>query len=161
MNALPPAATNDCNRELMSNRAKDIIASARFGSLGTISDEGGPFVTLVAVTAVSPTSVAMLLSGLAKHTKNLDQRPDCSLLLVEPGDESGDPLAGARLTLTGTAQRLPREQDSKARDVFLARHPSASMYADFGDFAFFQIEIQQAHLVAGFGQIETIPASRL
>jgi hypothetical protein len=42
-----------------------------------------------------------------------------------------------------------------------AKHPSASMYVDFDDFAFYELEISQAYLVAGFGRIETIPASVL
>lgn len=145
----------------MSSRAREIIEAAGAGSLGTLTDEGNPFVSLVTVAATTPTKIVMLLSGLAKHTKNLDRRGDCSLLLVEPGGESGDPLAGARLTVSGTAKRLDRSEDEDARRVFLEKHPSASMYADFGDFAFFQIDVTEVHLVAGFGRIETIPARDL
>ena len=83
------------------------------------------------------------------------------MLFVQPGGESGDPLAGARLTISGKAKRLDRAEDNDARSIFLEKHPSASMYADFGDFAFFQIDVAEAHLVAGFGRIETIPASDL
>lgn len=159
------------------NRSSQIIQSARAASLGTLSDDGNPFVTLVTVAATTPTAIVMLLSSLARHTKNLEQRPGCSLLLVEAllagplpvgplpagpgGGEAGDPLTGARLTLSGTAKRLDRGEDAEARRTFLERHPAASMYADFGDFAFFQFDVRQAHLVAGFGRIETIPASSL
>lgn len=145
----------------MTTPARDIIESASSGSLGTLTEDGKPFVTLVTVAASSPTKILMLLSGLAKHTKNLDRSGECSLLLIEPGGEQGDPLAGARLTITGTVKRLDRSQDQTAREVFLRKHPSASMYADFRDFAFFQIEVAQAHLVAGFGRIGTIQASDL
>jgi putative heme iron utilization protein len=145
----------------VSSPAREIIQAAGAGSLGTLTDEGSPFVSLVTVAATAPNTIVMLLSGLAKHTQNLDRRGDCSLLLVEPGGESGDPLAGARVTISGTAKRLDRATDQDARAIFLEKHPSASMYADFGDFAFFQIEIAEAHLVAGFGRIETIPAGNL
>lgn len=145
----------------MSSRAREIIEAASTGSLGTLTDEGNPFVSLVTVAALTPNTIVMLLSDLAKHTKNLDRCGDCSLLLVEPGGESGDPLAGARLTISGRGYRLERSSDGRAREVFLETHPSASMYADFTDFAFFQIDVKQAHLVAGFGRIETIPASEL
>ena len=114
-----------------SNLARDIIQGARAASLGTLTDDGEPFVTLVTVATTRPTSMVMLLSGLAKHTQNLQQRPSCSLLLVQPGGESGDPLAGARLTITGTAKRLERGDDSAARAAFLEKHPAASAYADF------------------------------
>lgn len=140
---------------------REIIETARAGSLGTTNDDGSPFVSLVTVSSTAPTKVVMLLSGLARHTQNLNQRASCSLLLVEPGGESGDPLAGARMTLSGSVKRLERADDIDARRVFLENHPSASMYADFGDFAFFEFEITEVHLVAGFGRIETIPASKL
>lgn len=145
----------------MSNRAREIIEAASAGSLGTLNEEGKPFVSLVTVAATTPNTIVMLLSGLAKHTKNLDRCGDCSLLLVESGGESGDPLAGARLTISGLAKRLDRSRDDDARAMFLEKHPSASMYADFADFAFFQIDVTEAHLVAGFGRIETIRASDL
>ena len=140
---------------------RQIIDNALVGSLGTLGPDDFPFVTLVTVAASSPTSVVMLLSGLAQHTKNLDRQPKCSLLLVEPGGEQGNPLAGARLTITGMATRIPREEAGTAKTRFLEVHPSAAMYADFADFAFFRLEIHQVHLVAGFGRIETIPASKL
>ncbi|MFK8115147.1 MAG: HugZ family protein [Rubripirellula sp.] len=145
----------------MSNQARNIIENAISGSLGTIAEDGSPFVSLVTIAAVDPTTLVMLLSGLAKHTQNLDQRSACSLLLVQPGGEGGDPLAGARLTISGTATRLERGQDAQARETFLAKHEAASMYADFGDFAFFEIDVREAHLVAGFGRIETILAEAL
>ena len=143
------------------NHARQIIQNAVSGSLGTLTGDGTPFVSLVTVAATSPTSVVMLLSGLAKHTKHLLRNPACSLLLVEPGGESGDPLQGARLTITGTVSQLARDEDTAARRTFLPQHPGAAMYADFGDFAFFELAIQEAHLVAGFGRIQMLTPDQL
>jgi putative heme iron utilization protein len=143
----------------VSDLACNIILESTTGSLGTVDQAGSPFVSLVTVAATSPTKLVMLLSDLAKHTKHIVQRPDCALMLVQLGGESGDPLAGARLTVRGTVERV--EDDQFVRSAFLAKHPSAAMYADFGDFDFYQLNIDQAYLVAGFGRIETIPASEL
>ena len=44
---------------------------------------------------------------------------------------------------------------------YLARHPAAELYAGFGDFAFWRLEPERAHAVAGFGRIETIPADEM
>ena len=144
-----------------SSRPRQIIETARVGSLGTLDEAGNPFVSLVTVAALEPTRLILLLSGLAQHTKNLDRAPNCSLLLVEPGGEQGNPLAGARLTISGSAKRLARDGDEIARACFLAAHRSAAAYAEFEDFSFFQLDVDQIHLVAGFGRIETIPASQL
>ena len=36
---------------------------------------------------------------------------------------------------------------------FLARHPEASFYADFPDFAFWRLAVEGAHYIGGFGRI--------
>lgn len=141
--------------------ARQIIQSATVGSLGTLTDDGAPFVTLVTVASTASTSIVMLLSGLAKHTKNLVANKQCSLLLVGQGGEGGNPLEGARLTVMGNVTKLSRDEDAPSRARFLAMHPDAAMYADFGDFSFYRIDIDTAHLVAGFGRIETLSADQL
>lgn len=142
-------------------RPDQIIQTSRQGSLGTISENGAPFVSLVNVAPRSVTSILMLLSDLAKHTKNLDRVQECSLLLVAPKDSRSNPIEGPRLTLNGLATRVSSSGDREARECFLQKHPSATMYAGFADFAFFQIEILEVHFIAGFGRIETIPTSKL
>jgi len=92
----------------------------------------------------------LLLSDLALHTKNLKRDPRASILLVAPGGEGGDPLAGARLTLMGA---LARDDDSTLRRRFLARHAEAAGYAGFADFGFYRLAVEAGHLVAGFGRI--------
>ncbi len=145
--------------DFVSNLACEIILESATGSLGTVDETGRPFVSLVTVAATEPTKLVMLLSGLAKHTKHLVGQPECAMMLVQAGGESGDPLAGARLTVRGTANQI--DDDTVARQAFLRKHPSAAVYADFGDFAFYQLDVAEAHLVAGFGRIETILASEL
>jgi putative heme iron utilization protein len=71
-----------------------------------------------------------------------------SLLVDERA--AGDPLTAARVSING---RIAPTDDPAARRRFLARHPTAAGYADFKDFAFWRIEIEGAHLVAGFGRI--------
>ena len=136
-------------------KARDIFDKMQAASLGTLDPLGAPFVSLV-TAAPSGGAVVLLLSGLAIHTKNLLRDARCSLLLVEPGGESGDPLAGARLTLSGKAVRLERGEDEAERSAFLGRFSAAAVYVDFGDFAFYRVELKTAHLVAGFGRIVTL-----
>lgn len=103
----------------------------------------------------------MLLSGLAKHTKNLAVNPNCSLLLMADNGDMDDAMQSARLTLSGQVRQLSREDDAEARAAFLAEHPSASMYAGFADFAIYEFQITEAHLVAGFGRIQTLSPDQL
>ena len=132
-----------------SAAARRVLRLAATGSLATLRN-GAPFASLVTVATTVAGEPILLLSRLAVHTQNLARDPRASLLLVAPGGETGDPLAGARLTLTGTARR---DDDGMLRRRFLARHEEAAIYAGFGDFAFYRFVPAGAHLVAGFGRI--------
>ena len=130
--------------------ARRILRLAAIGSLATLK-EGAPFASLVTVGSTHVGEPVLLLSALAVHTQNLARDRRASLLLIEPGGENGDPLAGARLTLTGEVSK--KDGDPELRKRFLARHESAAAYADFADFGFYRFVIAGAHLVAGFGRI--------
>ena len=135
------------------SEAKRLIRAARRGALATKdADSGAPYASLVAVATAPDGAPLLLLSGLARHTKNLTAEPRVSLLVEDVG--LADPLAGARVTIWGT---ISATGDAGARRRYLARHPSAEAYAGFGDFSFYRIEPEGAHLVAGFGRISTLP----
>ena len=130
--------------------AKHVLRLAATGSLGTLDAGGAPFASLVTVATTPAGEPILLLSDLAAHTRNLKRDYRASLLLVAPGGEGGDPLAGARLSLTGT---LTRDDDPMLRRRFLARHEEAASYAGFADFGFYRFAVKAGHLVAGFGRI--------
>lgn len=91
----------------------------------------------------------MLLSDLADHTKNLRHEPRAALLIDGTGGWR-DPLAGPRASLLG---QIEPSDDPHCKGRFLARHPSAAMYAEFKDFRLYRMAVERAHLVAGFGEI--------
>ncbi len=129
--------------------AKKLLREGRSGALATLMPKSGdPYCSLVNVATEASGAPLLLLSTLALHTKNIlaDQR--ISLMLDERKD--GDPLEGARLMLMGTCSK---NGDSSARASYLRRHTEAEMFANFGDFSFYRMEISRAHLVAGFGRI--------
>lgn len=103
----------------------------------------------------------MLVSSLSRHTQALRSDPRCSLLVGEPG--KGDPLAHPRLSITGEARFLDREsqEHATARRRFLARHPKASLYADFADFSFVRIVMARASLNGGFARAYAMSESDL
>jgi putative heme iron utilization protein len=137
--------------------AKKLLREGRSGALATLmAGSDNPYCSLVNVATAADGSPLLLISGLALHTKNILADARVSLMLDERKD--GDPLEGARVTLMGTASRT---DDPAARRRYLARHPSAEMFAGFADFAFYQINLSGAHLVAGFGRIVDLPPAGL
>jgi putative heme iron utilization protein len=131
---------------------KRLLRATRSGALATIErTHGHPFATLVTVATDHDGSPILLMSQLSAHTKNLDAEPRCSILLAQGG--KGDPLAHPRLTVYGRAVKH-NEPAARARlkSRFLARHPKSALYADFGDFAFWRLEVEGAHLNGGFAK---------
>jgi heme iron utilization protein len=137
--------------------AKQLLRGVRAGALATLGREDGfPFASLVTVAIDLDGSPLLLMSRLSTHTLNLERDPRASLLLAQGG--KGDPLAHPRLTVIGRVQRTDAPQ---ARARFLARHPKAKLYADFGDFSFWRLEIAGAHLNGGFARAAVLTADEL
>jgi heme iron utilization protein len=131
------------------NSAKKLLREGRSGALATLmAGTGDPYCSLVNVATAIDGSPLLLLSKLALHTKNILADARVSLMLDER--KPGDPLEGARVMLMGT---IAVTSDPAARAAYLRRQPEAEMFAGFADFAFYQIALTRAHLVAGFGRI--------
>lgn len=145
-------------RSFSAEAARRLLRRARTASLSTLnSDDGSPYASLVNLATDVRGCPVILISSLAWHTRNVTADPRASLLISDlPGE--GDALTGARVTVMG---RLSRSEAPGLARRFLARHPAAELYAGFGDFAFWRMEPQRAHAVAGFGRIETIPADEM
>jgi putative heme iron utilization protein len=69
-----------------------------------------------------------------------------------------DLLTGPRVTVLGEARPI-QDKDLLAR--FVARYPSAAIYAGFRDFRLYRLSMVRAHLVAGFGAIHWIEGAAL
>lgn len=133
-------------------RVRGLLRRATRGALATLmagEPTAWPYASLVLVAVDHDASPLLLLSDLADHTKNLRREPRAALLIDGTGGWR-DPLAGPRASLLG---RIETSADPRHKARFLARHPSAAMYAEFKDFHLFRMAIERAHLVAGFGVI--------
>lgn len=142
-----------------AERARTLAASRKSGTLSTLCEDpaGHPYGSLV-TTALHDGTPIFLISALAEHTKNLRRDPRASLLLAEGGDEN--PLALGRVTLLGTCTELDKADPASAgpRATFLAAHPDAQYYVDYGDFAFFRLEIVSLRYIGGFGRMSWVSA---
>jgi len=141
--------TDDQARQL----AKSLVRTARFGALAAIeAGSGQPLASRVAMATDLDGTPVILTSTLSGHTAAIRQTPACSLLVGEPG--KGDPLAHPRVSLFCQARLIEKSstEHGRLRRRYLARHPKAELYVDFGDFAFFRLELTRASLNGGFGK---------
>src|SRR5690242_2584793 len=137
--------------------AKKLLREGRSGALATLmADSCDPYCSLVNVATAIDGAPLLLLSKLALHTKNILADARVSLMLDER--KKGDPLQGARVMLMGLAAKT---ESADARRRYLAHQPEAEMFAGFGDFAFYEIKLKDAHLVAGFGRIVDLKPDQL
>src|SRR3569833_3149427 len=129
--------------------AKTLMRETLSGALGTLmTGSGDPYCSLVNTSTAADGAPLLLISRLAVHTKNILADARISLMLDER--KEGDPLQGARVMLTGAAEKT---DDPEARRRYLDRQPEAEMFAGFADFSFYRMIVTGAHLVAGFGRI--------
>ena len=137
--------------------AKKLMREARSGALATLmTGSGDPYCSLVNVASAADGTPLLLISRLAVHTRNILSDARVSLMLDER--KEGDPLQGARVMLMGAATTT---DSADARRRYLARQPEAEMFAGFSDFAFYEVKLKGAHLVAGFGRIVDLKAGDL
>ncbi|OZA84920.1 MAG: pyridoxamine 5'-phosphate oxidase [Azorhizobium sp. 39-67-5] len=131
-----------------------LIQECRIATLATVEADGGPYASLVTLAPDAEGAPVLLLSDLARHTRNLRSSPRASLLVADA--QSTDPLDAPRASLMG---EIAPTDDPEARERFLARHPDASGFAGFSDFHLFRMRVDEVHLVEGFGRIATLPGS--
>ena len=140
----------------MKDQIKSVLARAKTGTLSVIDFEtAGPFGALVNVATGDHGQPLFLISKLARHTKSLIADKRASLLISELPHE-GDPLVGFRATITGQVHETSGDH---LRADYLAKHPYAETYIDFGDFGFWTLKPEKVFVVGGFGRIQAFAAS--
>ncbi|MSP01089.1 MAG: DUF2470 domain-containing protein [Acetobacteraceae bacterium] len=136
---------------------RKLLRAARSGALATTGDGGQPFASLVTPACAPDLGVLLLLSDLSEHTRHLRAEPRCSILVTGTA-ETANPQTAPRVTVTGIA-RVSDDPALKAR--YLAVHPYAALYADFGDFHLWRVRPMGALLVGGFARAARVRVADL
>ncbi len=133
-------------------------------ALGTLDDEGLPFVSMVPF-AVEPESGHLVLhvSGLAAHTRHLAARPEVSLMVMGADDAAETPQALPRVTLSARAEVLEPGTPavSVCSGVYLGRFPESEFMTQLPDFRFVRLSLCSARQVAGFGAARAVDGEAL
>ena len=148
--------------EVAARGARALLEAESVGVLSTISVRraGTPYGSVTPYALAATGSPLLLLSRLAAHTQNLTADPRAGLYV---GDRSAaaDPQAGARISPLGRVVRVDAAEETDARTRYLARWPQAADYFALGDFSLWRFEIDEARLIAGFGDIRWLEGSAL
>jgi len=155
--SIPPplAAVDSAPRLTAAEEARTLVAAGNVAALATLTAEGDPWASLVTYGALDDGAPVLCLSHLAEHGRNLAGDPRASVVIT-PLDGPPDPLAAARVTLAGRAERPPDPTTlAAARAVHLAFVPAARTYIDFSDFSLWVLRVDRVRWVGGYGRMDS------
>jgi heme iron utilization protein len=148
--AMSAALSNEEVQAAWVNLAEEV----RTGVLLTLRN-GRPFGSHVPyVFGAYWTRAYIHVSRLALHTEHLLHDHRVGLFVSETDRPGKNPLALQRMNLQGEAVLLQAGAPDYAevRERYLARFPQSAMMFGFADFALWELRLQDAHLILGFGQ---------
>jgi len=131
------AAMTDEERTILQALLRD----ARVAHLGTLRGQA-PMVSMTLFLAAADFSCFHVhVSRLAWHTQDMARDARVGLSIAHNDDGRADPFTLARVTVRGTAARLPN--DGAAFDAlkraWLARYPESEINFELADFAFWAL----------------------
>lgn len=143
----------------LQTRFHALVTRQRTGSLGTLSNQGWPYVSMTPYSVDTGSARLVIhVSELGAHTRYLLQRPRAAFMICT-SETPGVPVhALPRVSLQVEAHDLARGSDAwrTARDSYLARFPDVEFMMDFKDFHLFHLQIVRVRQVSGFGAATTL-----
>ena len=151
----PLGATVSAARLSPAEEARTLVAATNVAGLATLTADGDPWASLVTYGALDNGAPVLCLSHLAEHGRNLAGDSRASLVITQV-NLPPDPLAAARVTLAGRAQRAADPATlAAARTAHLAGVPAATTYVDFSDFSLWVLNVERVRWVGGYGRMDS------
>ena len=137
------------------NDIQSLIASTHIAFLSTMGERSPE--TSMCPYAILNGDIVLHLSGLAKHTKNIQSNPGVGLMICTPEAPESSPLALARISFTGMIEPVPQNKQNIYQQAYLNKIPDAEPLFSFPDFTLYRIKVDSAHWVGGFGKARKVP----
>jgi len=138
-------------RKLLRGQATAVICTQ------SLRKPGWPLGSLVSYALSSRGEPVFLFSELSQHTKNLRADPRASLFVQEAGAKN--PQSAGRISLLGKVAPVPDAEVAEAKARYVAVHPEGRSFADLGDFSFWVMTVEEAHVVGGFARAGWLSAA--
>lgn len=135
--------------------AVSLLESSKEGALATLENTQHPFVSAVGFLYERVEGLGtfyLLLSDLARHTRNLSRDPKVSLLVVEK-NEAAPIHERKRMTVQGRVKRVEdKERFQELSCRYLKIFPRSEMFFALPDFRFYEFQPEEIHWIGGFGK---------
>jgi len=140
---------------------RDLLLRQEVAALGTLRRDE-PFVSMVPYALLPDGVLVVHVSRLASHTRDMEDHPGVSVMVLAGRTPDVPAQALARATLQGDARAcLPEDAGyDAARAAYLARFPDSEPLFGFADFSLFRIVPRSARFVGGFAQAWSITGAQ-
>ena len=136
---------------------REIVSTQYFAVLNTIG-QGLPHSNLVSFAATEDLkSLVFVTSRNTRKYRNIQDNHSISLLIDNRTNRPSDTSQAIAIAAIGTA-REETDNRSLLREIFLARHPQLSHFAEAPDSAIMLVTIRK-YIVAAFDKTQTVPIS--
>jgi putative heme iron utilization protein len=139
---------------------RQLLERQEVAALGTLHN-GEPFVSMVPYALLPQVGALVIhVSRLATHTRDMENHPGVSVLVMDERSPEVAPQALPRLTLQGEARPCAPEDPAytAAREAYLSRFPNSQEMFGFADFSLFVIAPRSVRYVGGFAQAWSLTA---
>jgi len=125
--------------------------------LATADETGLPESSTTAFIQDESGDYYILVSQLARHTANLQVRPQASVMLVEDEATTSQLFARRRIQLQCAATQIITEETPAIIDQFRKEHGKIiELLSSLPDFVVFRLHPTRGQFVMGFGQAYTL-----
>jgi heme oxygenase (biliverdin-IX-beta and delta-forming) len=130
-----------------------------YGVLSThsTSEPGYPFGSITPYIVTDSGDLAIFVSHLAEHTRNINKSPKVSLTIFDVEDET-TPSAGPRITCLADAYRAEERTSLKAK--YLEKFSDSDIILELDGFQFYILKLKKIRLVAGFGDVKWLTSDQ-
>jgi putative heme iron utilization protein len=142
---------------------KRLLEGQRILALSVLIDTQ-PYVGLLPYVLTPERSAALVhASGLARHTRGLNQGAPFSVLVHRPDQPGGDPLQIERVMLQGFVEKLAKTSPEYHEGLqrYSKRFPSSKQTFMLGDFNLYRLRFEGGRYVSGFAQAVNVTAKDL
>lgn len=127
-------------------------------STHSASEVGYPFGSITPYIVTPEGDIAIYISELAEHTRNIRQNNKVSLTIYQQPDQQ-NPGSGCRITCLADA--LLATDKTALQKQYAQQIPDAELTLSLPGFDFYRLHLKRIRLIAGFGQIKWLDPNLL
>jgi hypothetical protein len=131
----------------------ELLAHTRSLILATADKEGTPEASTTPFVQDENGDYYIFVSQLARHTQNLEARPQASVMLLEDEGQAQQLFARRRIQLQCSVTRLDAAESRTLMEQFRAEHGKIiELLSSLPDFFLYRLHPVSGQFVMGFGQ---------